>query len=41
MEKAITNYWNKRRTDLENALESNKLEVFLAGEKNTGYQCSG
>ena len=41
MEKAITNYWNKKRTDLKTALESNNFEVFLAGDKNMGFQCSG
>jgi len=38
MDKPITNYWNKRLTDLKAALESNNFEVFLANNKDEAYK---
>jgi L-lactate utilization protein LutB len=38
MDKPITNYWNKRLTDLKAALESNNFEVFLADNKDAAYK---
>ena len=38
MDKPITNYWNKRLTDLKAALESNNFEVFLADNKDDAYK---
>jgi L-lactate utilization protein LutB len=38
MDKPITNYWNKRLTDLKAALESNNFEVFLADNKDEAFK---
>ena len=38
MDKPITNYWNKRLTDLKAALESNNFEVYLADNKDEAYK---
>jgi len=38
MDQPITNYWNKRLTDLKAALESNNFEVYLADNKNEAYK---
>jgi len=38
MDKPITNYWNKRLTDLKAALESNNFEVYLADNKDAAYK---
>ena len=38
MDKPITNYWNKRLTDLKAALESNNFEVYLADNKDKAYK---
>jgi len=38
MDKPITDYWNKRLTDLKAALESNNFEVFLAHNKEDAYK---
>jgi len=38
MDKPITNYWNKRLTDLKAALESNNFDVFIADNKDEAYK---
>ena len=38
MDQPITDYWNKRLTDLKAALESNNFEVFLAHNKEDAYK---
>jgi len=38
MDKPITNFWNKRLTDLKAALESNNFEVFLADSKDDAHE---
>ena len=38
MDKPISNYWNKRLTDLKVALESNNFEVYLADNKDEAYK---
>ena len=38
MDKPITNFWNKRLTDLKAALESNNFEVFLADNKDDAHE---
>ena len=38
MDEPITNYWNKRLTDLKAALESNNFEVYLADNKDEAYK---
>jgi len=38
MDKPITNYWEKRLTDLKAALESNNFDVFIADTKDEAYK---
>jgi len=38
MDKPITNYWEKRLTDLKAALESNNFDVFIADNKDEAYK---
>ena len=38
MDKPITNYWEKRLTDLKAALESNNFDVFIADTKDAAYK---
>jgi L-lactate utilization protein LutB len=38
MDNPITNYWEKRLTDLKAALESNNFEAFVADNKDEAYR---